>query len=115
MAEPIEIQVTCIVTEQQPDGSERVSQLGGQGWQKMTSDVVYEIVLGVSIYYIVVAGERAEIHVVTPQGMTPYLRTSNDTTTNNNLLYPAPMSAATDSPRVVRQGPTNQPYTRPTA
>ena len=82
---PIEYQVKCIVSESDAAG-ERIAQVGGAGWQKKLSDVLYEMGLGVSTFYTFVDGVRAEIIRVAEGNELPYLRTTADTEQSNNLL-----------------------------
>jgi len=82
----MEYLVKYIVTETDPDGGDRITQLGGDGWQKKMSDIVFEIRLGTSTYYTFVNGERAEIHVVNDERSGPHVRTTQDNETTNNLL-----------------------------
>lgn len=83
---PVEIEVTCVITEDDGTDNERIVQVGGNGWQKKVSDVVWEMDLGVAIYFTMVDGQRAEIHKVTPDYGPPYLRTDHDDENTNNLM-----------------------------
>jgi len=86
MPEQTGYEVKCVVTEQTADGTVRIAQIGGDGWQEKLSDVVYKLGLKVATYYTLVDGMRAEIHVVSHQAGLPFLRTSADDENTNNLL-----------------------------
>jgi len=86
MAEPIGLEVKCVVVERDHDSTERITQIGGDGWQKKLSDVVWELGLGSAAYYTSVDGERADVEVVSPQSGPSHLRTNKDDELTNNLL-----------------------------
>ncbi len=83
---PLKFKVTCVITEATEGDGQRITQIGGDGWQKKLSDVLYEIGLGTSCFYTFVDGERAEVHKVSPDQGDPYIRTDKDDETTNNLL-----------------------------
>lgn len=80
------IQVTCVSTNSDVDGSEQITHLGGSGWRKVLSDIVFEIGSGVTEYFTVSNGEKAIVEVVRPKNLSPYLRTNKDNILKNNLL-----------------------------
>jgi hypothetical protein len=83
---PTEYEVKCVVTEDDQSGGVRITQLGGPGWQKKLSDVIFEIDLGSSRFFTLVYGVRAEVHKVMAEHDIPYVRTDKDNETTNNLL-----------------------------
>jgi len=83
---PVEYEVTCVVTEGDPALGERVVQVGGDGWQKLLSDVVLLMESGVCTFFTTVDGKRADVVKISPRIGPPYLRTTEDSETTNNLL-----------------------------
>jgi Protein of unknown function (DUF3892) len=86
MSSSIDRQVTCVVIE-----SQRIVQIGGEGWQEKLSNVILQIGDHTQIYYTLVEGRRAEVEVVREEGET-YLRSCEDGSTDNNLLSLPPCS-----------------------
>jgi hypothetical protein len=82
----VEHEVKCILTEDDHAAGMRIIQIGGDGWQKKLSDVIYELDFGCSTFFTYIDGVRAEIHKVSPASGSPYIRTDRDDENTNNLL-----------------------------
>jgi uncharacterized protein DUF3892 len=80
------LEVTCITKRPTHyDPHERIQALGGSSWYKAEDAVIREIERGANSYYVTVAGRSAQVVVSTHRGRK-YLKTTADTSTQNNLL-----------------------------
>lgn len=80
------LEVTCITKRPRHyDSHERIQAIGGSGWYKVEEAVIREIERGANSYYVMVDGRSVQVVVSTRRGRK-YLKTTADTSTQNNLL-----------------------------